>query len=332
MMAETNPELRAAIDVAKQRVKVDTYFPIAMNKGLKGHAQGYWAGTAMGMMTGGLGGGLLSLALLAIPAASIPAAAAALIGWPLVLGIGGLGAVVGGTVIGGDLGRAAGTSAGVMAEKERRERADALEKEILASPEKQREAIAAYRKDPVVEKDTTAGEILATTRDKGKALNKLIDLPTMALTVALCAGVGALMFSGAFALAGGVAAVSAETGMLGIGLGMLGVNSYAMAAIIGTAIGATSGVTFGITYPSIFASLTKGAADILAQKAVRGQSQFTPIKTVTEMEQEATKNRAISQTPASYALAANNNEPITRVSHSQSTGRLEAPLQQGINV
>ena len=188
-MAEPNPELRAAIDVAKQRVKVDTYYTIAMNKGLKGHAQGYWAGTAMGMMTGGLGGSLLSLALFLMPVASLPAAVVGLIGWPLILGIAGLGAVVGGTVIGGDLGRAAGTSAGVMAEKERREKADALEKEILASPEKQREAIAAYRMDPVVEKDTTAGEIFATTRNKGKALNKLIDLPTMALTVALCSAV-----------------------------------------------------------------------------------------------------------------------------------------------
>ena len=322
-MAEPNPELRAAINVAKQRVKVDTYYTIAMNKGLKGHAQGYWAGTAMGIMTGGLGGSLLSLALFLMPVASLPAAVVGLIGWPLILGIAGLGAVVGGTVIGGDLGRAAGTSAGVMAEKERREKADALEKEILASPEKQREAIAAYRKDPVVEKDTTVGEIFATTREKDKAWNKLIDLPTMALTVALCAGVGALMFSGAFALAGG-------TGTLAVGLGALGVNSYAMAAVVGTALGATSGVTFGITYPSIFASLTKGAADILAQKAVRGQSQFTPIKTVAQMEQEAARNYTANPQPLVLPAPVNSNAPVLRVSHSLNDGRLEAPLQQTI--
>ncbi|MBX9726142.1 MAG: hypothetical protein K2X09_02650 [Rickettsiales bacterium] len=134
MMAETNPELRAAIDVAKQRVKVDTYFPKAMKSGLQGNAQGFWSGTVLGSLTGALGGGLISLGLMAASVGS------SLIGWPLILGVAGIGATMGGAT-GANIGAGSGAIAGVAAERERRDKAEQLEQEILRSPEKQRKAI-----------------------------------------------------------------------------------------------------------------------------------------------------------------------------------------------
>ncbi len=94
----------------------------------------------------------MSLALLATPVTLIPAVVIHLAGWPLLLGLGSVGAGVGAAG-----GAVAGAPAGAAAKVPCRKRNAAKkriswEQEILRSPEKQREAIAAYRKDPVVEK------------------------------------------------------------------------------------------------------------------------------------------------------------------------------------
>ncbi|MBX9726141.1 MAG: hypothetical protein K2X09_02645 [Rickettsiales bacterium] len=175
-----------------------------------------------------------------------------------------------------------------------------------------------------MEKNDTVGELFATSRSTGDAIGKMVNWKTMILTVTVCSLVGMAICGGGFLLAG-----EAATSFIS---GAIGVTTISGALGIGACVGATFGVSFGIAYPPIFSGMTKGVADLLSNKFVRGESAFSPVKTATQMEQEATKNRAISQTPTAYALAANNNEPITRVSHSQNSGRLEAPLQQGINV
>lgn len=143
-MNDTNPELRAAIDIAKQRVKVDSYFTTGMNQAIKGRAQGYWAGTMLGILSGALIAGMI---LAVAPIAGIVITNIS----TLFLGIVSVGAVAGG-MAGAQAGADTGVAAGIVGEFERRIKADHLEAEILTSPAKQAEVIAAYRANPVVEK------------------------------------------------------------------------------------------------------------------------------------------------------------------------------------
>ena len=107
-----SPELRAAIDVAKERVPVDQYFTRAMNTAVKGRTQGLWSGTAMGLAAGGFVGSMASLAILLVPGAWIPLAFVHVAGWPLILGVSSMGAALGGAhgVIIGSAAGAAGRS------------------------------------------------------------------------------------------------------------------------------------------------------------------------------------------------------------------------------
>lgn len=286
-MEQMTPELHAALDVAKQRIKVDSYFPRAMNAGLKGNAQGFWSGTALGFLTGGAAGGLISIAL------NIVAPGSGLIGVPLILGVAGIGGTVGGAT-GARIGAGSGAIAGVAAERERRDRAEKLEQEVLASPEKQREVIAAYRKDPVVERNDTLKEIYATSRGSGKAFGKIIHWPTFMAAVAICMAASMTLFGGAFLLGGGVIGAAAMPAIAS-GLGALGMTSMSSALAIGAGAGAGMGAAFGIAYPPIFAGLTKSVADFLSGNTLRGKSQFGHIRTVREIEAEAVVNREASE-------------------------------------
>ena len=311
MMNDTNPELRAAIDTAKQRVKVDSYFTTGMNKSIKGRAQGFWAGTMLGIASGSLAG-LFVTALLTF---AFPAVAFS--GVAVVLGFAGIGAVAGGAA-GAEAGAGTGVVAGIVGEFERRQKAEKLETEILKSPEKQAEAIAAYRANPVVEKDDTLQETFATSASRSQAFGKLFDMKTTLVAMALCAGAGVLMLTGGFMLAGSTA----------IGFGALQVTSMPAAAALGAAIGAATGVTFGINYPMIFASATQWTADLLSQKMVRGQSNFGHVKTVSEVQQEASANRAVSEQSSPMKLTlAKDAAPSTVISDIHAEGRQAPALQ-----
>jgi hypothetical protein len=320
-MANISPELRAAIDTAKARINVDSYYDKAMNHSLKGNAQGFWGGTVLGMATGAIGGGLVWAAL---AAASITGG---IVGWPLVLGLAGIGGTMGGAT-GARLGGDAGSMAGVMAEKERRERADKLEQEILASPQKQAEAIAAYRVDPVVEKSDTVYEAFATSKKSGGGWGKLINWKTMAITVAVCVAASLVLFGGAFALGGGLATGTAVSG-LGGALGLTSANLFPIAA--GT--GAAMGVGFGINYPMLFSAFSHHTADLLGGKIVRGE-RAPHIKTAREMEQEAIQHRGTSRrSPPIQVVRIAADEiasdmPQAQVSDVVSADRLQAAEQQ----
>ena len=275
-MRDIYPELRAAIDVAKQRIEVESYFPYAMNKGVKGNAQGVWAGTLLGGSTGAFAGALIWGGL------ALAGATGAYIGWPLVLAFAGLGTVMGST-IGSRIGSSAGTISGVMMERERRDRGEKLEQEILASPEKQREVIAAYRQNPVVEKDNTVGELIATYRSPTKAFFKFCDPRTLLISVTVCALAGMAIFAGPFLVG------------TGTGIAWLGVNSLLQGVIVGAGVGAAFGTAFATSFPMLFASLTKGVGDLLGNKLVNGTSGFARIQNHTELDQEATVNRALSE-------------------------------------
>ena len=284
-MAEMTPELRAALDTAKERIHVDSYYTKAVTQGLSGHAKGYIGGTMLGMLTGAVTGlaciGAMMLVcplLLASLHVTIPA---------LILGATALGAATGGTV-GSRVGASAGAVSAAFAERERRDKADKLEQEVLASPDKQREVVEAYRANPVVEKGDTIGELYATNT-RGAAHKKMFDLKTMLLAGLLCAGVGAVICSGLVML------------HLGLGLGALATASVAEGAAIGAGIGAVSGMTFGVGYPAIMGTLTQKASDMLTGKMIRGKSDFGHVKTIAEMQQEAVQCRA-PEKPATITI------------------------------
>ena len=316
-MNDTNPELRAAIDTAKQRVNVDSYFTTGMNKSIKGRAQGFWAGTMLGIASGSLAG----LFVTAVLTFAFPAVAFS--GVAVVLGFAGIGAVAGGAA-GAEAGAGTGVVAGIVGEFERRQKAEKLETEILKSPEKQAEAIAAYRANPVVEKDDTLQETFATSASRSQAFGKLFDMKTTLVAMALCAGAGVLMVTGGFLLAG----VGAGGVPVGIAFGALKIASVAQAVGVGAAIGAATGVTFGINYPMIFASATQWTADLLSQKMVRGQSNFGHVKTVSEVQQEASANRAVSEQSSPMKLTlAKDAAPSTVISDIHAEGRQAPALQ-----
>lgn len=319
-MDQTTPELRAAIDVAKQRIKVDTYYPKAMNNGLKGNAQGFWSGTALGIMTGALAGSLIAAGLAIFAPVTMPAHA-------IILGLAGIGGTMGGAT-GARIGAGSAAIAASTAELERRLRADKLEQEILASPEKQRAAIEAYRNDPVVPKTDTVCETYATTRSRSAAFGKIVSWKTMAITVAVCAAVSMLLFGGAFLIGGGL-----TSGAVTSGLGVLGMTSLKSALLIGAGAGAATGVSFGIAYPPIFASFTKHTAHLLSGDFVAGK-KLPHIKTVAEIEAEAAKNRASSeQQPAKPVMipvknVAADETPAAQVSDVVVAERVAQPQKQ----
>ncbi len=319
----SSPELRAAIDVAKSRIKVDSYYTRAMISSTRGRTQGLISGTILGFFGGMLVGGGVSvlLAMVAGPMA-LPVAMTNLIGFPLVLGIGGLGAAMGGTG-GMIIGAPAGAIAGTMAEKERRESAEKLEKEILASPEKQAEAIAAYRKDPVIERADTIREVAATTPSRGKFWSKVIDWRTVLFAMAICTLSGMALCAGPH--------------MLGIPIGYgLVANSLPTALFVGGALGAATGALFGINVPLLYTSLTEKAADMLSGRMVRGKTQYAPVKTVAQSQEEAIRNRAMSEpsgnvvairSPAnSQAAFAMVDQPLTAVNQVVASDRVAQPV------
>ena len=143
-------------------------------------------------------------------------------------------------------------------------------------------------------------------------------MKTTLVAMALCAGAGVLMLTGGFMLAGSTA----------IGFGALQVTSMPAAAALGAAIGAATGVTFGINYPMIFASATQWTADLLSQKMVRGQSNFGHVKTVSEVQQEASANRAVSEQSSPMKLTlAKDAAPSTVISDIHAEGRQAPALQ-----
>jgi hypothetical protein len=241
-------ELRAAIAVAKQRVEVEPYYMLAMNKGLKGHGSGYWSGTLIGLAIGVGVGALLAVAL----PVTIPVAA--------IIGIGGVtGAGLGG-VVGSRVGISAFTVAGVMEEKERREKAAELEQEILKSPEKQREALAAYRDDPVVKKDDTLEDLFAT-HGKKEALAKMVKPKAWAITIIAGALIGAFFFG--MPLAGMAGSALKET-LAGSFLASLGVETALGAAGAGAVVGAGLGASFGFYMPGALTSLVRKIGGMLS--------------------------------------------------------------------
>lgn len=237
-------ELRRAIEARAARIEVEPYYTMAMNKGLKGHAMGYWSGTGMGLLTGAFAGALLHLT------AGAALAAAGIAGLPVIAGLAGIGATIGGH-IGSRVGSAAGAVSGVVAEFERRMRAQQLEQEVLASPEKQREVLAEYRANPVVAHDDTISEIYASSSTAHHAFGKIVLPSTMVLTTLLCTVAGAVMAAGAFLLGGAA----------GIGFGA---TTLASALGIGCGLGAATGISFGIYYPGIFAQGAQATGNLLA--------------------------------------------------------------------
>lgn len=306
--AHISDELRAAIAVAKERVEVAPYYQLALNRGLKGHASGFWSGTLMGLVTGAGIGTLLSVAL---PATLI----GALAGLPIIAIVASVGATAGG-LTGSRIGITAVTVAGVMQEKERRDKAEALEKEIVSSPEKQREVLAAYRDNPRVEKDDNVEEILSTSKGGWDALFKIFRLKSYAVAVPVCVVMGAMM-------AAGIAAPLVATGGSMVFLGALTVTSVAEAALVGGLLGAGMGVAFGTYYPPIFATLQRVSAESLSGKMFdrmfgkAPEMMLSPTKSSASAPKKAPNVTAFRESEAATWSGAQ--EPNPSASHVRST-------------
>lgn len=292
---QISEELSQALEVAKQRIDVASYYEAAMNKGLKGHAMGYWSGTIMGLTTGSLIGLALTIAFPAVSALTLLGISAA------------AGAGLGG-IVGSRVGISAATVAGVMGEKERREKAKELEAEVLASPQKQQEVLAAYRADPVVKKDDTIQEIFAT-HDTASAWKKIINPKALALTVIAGAVVGIVLIGLPFEPA-------SASGLLST----LGVTSKWGAAGVGALIGGGVGTTFGIYFPGVLASLAQTVGDILSGKMF---DVITNGKTVEAPKMPVFSHKLQPQT--SSRLAINIQPDINNINQ---VSRSEAPMNQ----
>lgn len=322
-MAEMTPELRAAIDTAKQRVKVDSYYTKAMNSALRGNAQGYWSGTLLGAVTGAAAGGLITLAMVVGTVAFPPGIGAlAIIG-----GLAGIGGTMG-AATGTRLGGGAAAVAGVAAERERRDKAEQLEQKILNSPALQQEVIEAYRANPVVEKSDTLCETFATSDTPGKAWGKLVNWKSMALIVGLCVLGSVGLFAASYAIGGGIAA-GGLVGSVASGLGAIGMTSWPSTLAIGAGAGGAMGLAFSVNYPMIFGSLTGKTADLLSGKMLSGKSDSPHVKTVDELYAEAAQNRAASEAQAKPTLRIYaDQDPGTQVHHVAAIERVAQAEQQ----
>lgn len=135
--------------------------------------------------------------------------------------------------------------------------------------------------------------------------------------MAICAVGGMLVLGGGFLLAGDAAFT----------VGGYAITGGVQASIIGAASGAAVGVTFGINYPMVFGTLTQWTSDLLSQKMVRGKSNFEHVKTVSEIKQEASVNRAISEQTAPKLTLAKDAAPSTMISDIHAEGRQAPALE-----
>jgi hypothetical protein len=261
---QTTPEVRAYIEEEKAKIEVPSYDAIVTNQAFKGRTAGYWAGTAMGFAWGSVVG----IAAAAVTAIAIPTASFALLG-----GIVALTAATGsavGVVSGQIIGAAAGAVRGGFLEYERRQKAAALEEQLMQDPSLKQKALEAART-----RDENSPLILKADRslrveEMWKRSNGAVDFAgnlfaPKTLMVSSTAGaiLGAVWMIGALYAGGTAAGVYPSLASI---LAPTALVAESTKLLAGAAIGAVTGASFGFNFPAVFTSLSRYAGATLSEK------------------------------------------------------------------
>jgi len=245
--------LNSYIKAEQAKIKVAPYEEKVVNNAFKYRTYGYWSGTAMGLGWGAIVGVGVALAFPVFLSTTLVMSTLQTVAMFSAIG------ALAGQASGMMIGAAAGASAGAARERERRDRALELEKDIRKNPpgaEAMQNRIAEHAteqarlaRDGKTEVNTvediykqSGGNILET-------MKRMVSPRMLLISAVLGAVVGALLGLGGQTivpalLLGKTAATMAEI-------------SPATAAAVGALFGAIAGPSFGFTFPHIFTSLSQ---------------------------------------------------------------------------
>lgn len=260
-LEEADPLLHKAIEIEKAKIKVQPYYDTVMIKSFGARAQGMFSGMVLGALIG--------LAVGATALAIVP-------GINMMAGIGLLAKfAVGGMGIGGLAGQIIGSSAGAAAaaaeERERREKGQGLEAQILSSPELQQSLREKYAEDGLP-KDMPAKnfrEVLERSRNGGDIWKQMFNGRNLMIVGGIGAILGALI-GAAGDLPFDLAKDAALSQQALYGAGMFGV----------------SGMAFGINFPVLFTTISKWTGDLLSGKLFEAQTEGLSPELELRLQQE----------------------------------------------
>lgn len=256
MLEEVDPLLHKAIEIEKAKIKIDPYYETVMAKSFRARAHGLFSGMVLGALTGLAVG---AAALYVFPSL-IGIKVAASLGMLAEFGVAGMG--IGG--LGGQIiGSTTGSAAAAAEERERREKGQGLEAQILASPELQQVLREKYANDDLAKNTptNTIRDVLDKSRNDGDVLRQLFNVRTAVLVGLIGAAFGALI-----GMTGTLPFVTVT------GAGVQDMMLY------GAGMFSVAGMSIGFNYPVIFTSLSKFADNLLSGKLFeRGkETEYSP--------------------------------------------------------
>lgn len=249
-----DPRLQKAIELEKAKVRVEPYGDKVLAKTFSRRVSGLFSGSAIGLVCGTLVG---AASLYLLPMLGVHMVATGLL--PLAqFALAGMGV---GALAGASAGASAGAVAAAAEERERREKAQGLEAQILANPHLQQQLIDKYAAADL-QPDLPASsfkEVIERSRSKHALMDQMVNVKTMAAATAMCAGLGALLgYTGEMPMLNMVAPDAASQVLFGAGV------TGAMGAL------------FGINIPVVFSSLSDLSGDLLSGRLFGGQKAKQP--------------------------------------------------------
>lgn len=249
-----DPRLLKAIELEKAKVRVEPYGDKVLAKTFSQRISGLFSGSAIGLVCGALVG---AVSLYLLPLVGVQVAATGLL--PLAqFALAGMGI---GALAGASAGASAGAVAAAAEERERREKAQGLEAQILANPRLQQQLIDKYA-DAELLPDLPADsfkEVVERARGKDTVMGQMINLKTMAAATAMFAGIGALLgFTGDMPM-----------------LDMAGTDTGSR-VLFGAGVTGAMGSLFGVNVPVVFTSLSDLSNDLLTGRLFSEQKTRQP--------------------------------------------------------
>lgn len=246
--------LQKAIELEKAKVRVEPYHDQVLNKTFSKRMSGLFSGSAIGLVCGTLVG-VASLYLLPVIGVQITATGLLPLAQFALAGMG----------IGALAGASAGASAGAVAaaaeERERREKAQGLEAQILADPHLQqqlREKYASADLQPDVPASSFK-EVIERSRGKSTVMEQMINVKTMLAATVMCAGLGALLgYTGDMPMLDSVGQDPSSRVLFGAGA----------TGIMGS--------LFGVNIPVLYTSLSDLSSDLLSGRLFVGKKTRQP--------------------------------------------------------
>ncbi len=237
-----DPLLKKAIKIEQAKIKVKPYNEAVLNRSFGLGDSGFWGGAALGLVSGLAIGAIAIFALPAImPGIALQGSALTALAKFAAAG------VTIGTLSGQIIGASAGAAAAAAEERERREKGQALEAQILASPKLQQILKDKYA-DHIPEDmpANTFEEVLENSLDQEHFWKRMVRPKVLLLAGVLGAVVGAIMGA-----AGGIP--------------ILEIAGEATAAhtLYGAGIFSLMGMAFGVNYSALFTSICRGVNNML---------------------------------------------------------------------